>query len=112
MLKLGKELDDRYLIFFGSFNSDKAKFGSKSDSDNRNVKNVMFGFKIRTKNSCPLPDFFRVGTNSDIQVGQIFASTTQNYSSSPLIVVFCLEVYDQFSKAESFAMIGRITRGM
>jgi len=29
----------------------------KSGSDNRNIKNVMSGLKIRTKNSCPYPVF-------------------------------------------------------
>ena len=32
--------------FFKLDNSEEVKFGSKSSSDNRNVKNVMFGFKI------------------------------------------------------------------
>jgi len=58
MLRFGQEIDDRY-PFFESDNSDKAKFGSKSNSDNRNVKNVMSGFKIWTKNSCPYPIFSR-----------------------------------------------------
>ena len=30
MLKFGQEIDDRYLVFFGSDNLDKATFGSKS----------------------------------------------------------------------------------
>jgi len=37
--------------FFGLYNSDETKFESKSGSDNRNVKNVMSRFKIRTKKS-------------------------------------------------------------
>jgi len=45
-------------FFFGSDNSDKDKFGSKSDSGNKNVKNLMFRFKIRTKNSCSYSIFF------------------------------------------------------
>ena len=45
--------------FFGLDNSDEGKFGSKSGSDNRNVKSLMSGFKIRTKNSCPYLIFFR-----------------------------------------------------
>ena len=61
--------------FFGSDNSDEDKFGSKSGWDNRNVKNVMSGFKIRTKNSYPYP-IFSGRTNSGIRVGQTFASTT------------------------------------
>jgi len=44
--------------FFGSDNSNDVKFGSKSGPDNRNMKNIMFGFKIRTNNSCPYPIFF------------------------------------------------------
>jgi len=33
------------------FNPDKAKFRSKSISNNSNVKNIMSGSKIQTKNS-------------------------------------------------------------
>jgi len=44
-------------VFFGSGNLDEGKLGSKSDSDNRNVKNLTSGFKIRTKNSCSYPIF-------------------------------------------------------
>ena len=50
MSKFGREIDDRYLGFSGSDSSNKSKFESKSDSDNRDVKNVMFEFKIWTKN--------------------------------------------------------------
>ena len=57
MSKFGREIDVRYPGFFGSGNSDEGKFGSKSGSDNKNVKNLMSGFKIRTKNSCPYPIF-------------------------------------------------------
>ena len=45
--------------FFRSDNSDEGKFRSKSGSDNRNVKNLMSGFKIRTKIFYPYPVFFR-----------------------------------------------------
>ena len=50
MIKFGQELITDVNIFFESENSGNAKFGSKSDSNNRNVKNVMSEFKIRTKN--------------------------------------------------------------
>ena len=56
------------LDFFGSDNSEEAKFGSKSDSDNRNVKNVMFGFKIRTTNSYSY-SILSGQINSDIHIG-------------------------------------------
>jgi len=59
MSKFRQEIDVRYPIFFGSDNPDKAKFGSKSGSDNKNVKNVMFEFKIRMKNSYLYPIFSR-----------------------------------------------------
>ena len=74
MSKFRREIDVRYPIFFGSDNSDESKFGSKSGSDNRNVKNLMSGFKIWTKNSCPYLIFLG-RTNLGIRVGQIFAST-------------------------------------
>jgi len=45
-------------VFLESDNSNKDKFRSKLDSDNRNVKNIMSRFKIRTKNSCPYSIFF------------------------------------------------------
>ena len=57
MPKFGREIDVRYPDFFGSGNLDEGKLGSKSDSDNRNVKNLTSGFKIRTKNSCSYPIF-------------------------------------------------------
>ena len=64
MLKFGQEIDDRYSNFSGSDNLDVTKFESKSDLNNRNVKNVMFGFKIRMKNSCPYPNFSnRINSN-------------------------------------------------
>ena len=46
--------------FFRVGHSDEAKFESKSGSNNKNVKNVMFGFKIGTKNSYPYLVFLRV----------------------------------------------------
>jgi len=58
MSKFGREIDVRYPVFSGSDSSDEGKFGSRSGSDNRNVKNLMSGFKIRTNNSCPYPMFF------------------------------------------------------
>ena len=48
--------------FFRPDNSNKAKFGSKLGLDNKNAKNEMSEFKIRTKNSCPYP-IFSSGTN-------------------------------------------------
>ena len=57
MSKFGREIDVRYPVFFGSDNSDEGKFGSKSGSNNRNVKNLISEFKIQTKNSCPYPIF-------------------------------------------------------
>jgi len=38
MSKFREEIGNRYSIFFRSDNSNKAKFGSKSSSDNINVK--------------------------------------------------------------------------
>ena len=35
--------------FFGSDNSGNTRFGSKSDSNNKNIKNVGPEFKIQTK---------------------------------------------------------------
>ena len=58
MSKFGDEIDDWYPSFFGFDNWDKAKLGSKSGSDNRNVKNVTLGFKIRIKNLCSYPIFW------------------------------------------------------
>jgi len=46
--KFRQEIDCRH-GFFESDNSNEAKFESKSSSNNRNVKNIMFGFKIRMK---------------------------------------------------------------
>jgi len=43
---------------FRSDNSNETIFGSKSGSDNKNVKKVMSEFKIRTKNSYPYSIFF------------------------------------------------------
>ena len=36
----------------------EVKFGSKSGSNNRNVKNIMSGFKIRMENFMSVPNFF------------------------------------------------------
>ena len=46
------------MVSFESDNLDEAKFGSKLSSDNRNVKNLMSGFKMRAKNSCLYLIFF------------------------------------------------------
>jgi len=48
MSKFGQEIDVQHPVFFGPNNSDKANFGSKFDSNNRNIKKVVFKFKIRT----------------------------------------------------------------
>ena len=51
MSKFGQEINVQYLIFSGLDNPNKTKFESKLGSDNKNIKIVAFGFKIRTKNS-------------------------------------------------------------
>ena len=51
ILKFKQETNIQYAIFLGLDNSDGIKFGPISDLDNRNMKNVVFTFKIRTKSS-------------------------------------------------------------
>ena len=59
MLKFEQKIGDRYPVFFLLDNSDKAKFRSKSSSDNKNIKIVIFKYKIRIKNSQSYPIFLK-----------------------------------------------------
>ena len=59
VLKLGQKIVDGCFVFLRADNSNKTKFRSKLGSNNSNVKNFMFGFKIRTKG--PYFIFFRSG---------------------------------------------------